>query len=418
VADVQERSGTLRMRAIGSDPGVASDGPLDLRRRRRLVDGVTSLILGLVLGRLAAPWLHRGWNRFGPGRAVLARVARGMVQVVWVLGMGALLTEVAMRVYHHYMPVFVFPSEGTNRFRGQAFAADYSFHLNSHGFKDVEFEPRKRVGTVRILGLGDSVAFGVVPYEANYLTLLEKDLAGASPPPEVINMGIPGIGPRGYLEVLVNEGLPLHADMVLLSFFLGNDFLDEEPPQPRSYLLAFVRFMFAPKPKGVPIHGSGPYRDDLPNFEPARYMEIERQRAAIFLRTSPVLDDALPGVLSRLERIKRICDGKGLELLMVLIPDEMQVSSDLQAEVAASFPGAAADFDFARVNRRLGAELHALGIPFIDLLGPFQEAGRTTRLYRPRDTHWNIAGNRLGADLIRSELMSGRVRFWKVGNAR
>lgn len=36
----------------------------------------------------------------------------------------------------------------------------------------------------------------------------------------------------------------------------------------------------------------------------------------------------------------------------------------------------------------------------LDLLGPFQEEGRTRQLYVLRDTHWNEAGNRLAADLI------------------
>jgi hypothetical protein len=33
----------------------------------------------------------------------------------------------------------------------------------------------------------------------------------------------------------------------------------------------------------------------------------------------------------------------------------------------------------------------------VDLLPAFRSAARTTRLYKPRDTHWNIAGNRLAA---------------------
>ena len=43
---------------------------------------------------------------------------------------------------------------------------------------------------------------------------------------ELINMGIPGIGPREYLAVFIHEGLQLKPDMVLLSFFIGNDFLE------------------------------------------------------------------------------------------------------------------------------------------------------------------------------------------------
>jgi len=36
----------------------------------------------------------------------------------------------------------------------------------------------------------------------------------------------------------------------------------------------------------------------------------------------------------------------------------------------------------------------------LDLLAPFQQAGKSAKLYVLRDTHWNEAGNRLAADLI------------------
>jgi hypothetical protein len=284
--------------------------------------------------------------------------------------------------------------------------------LNSHGFKDVEFEKQKRPGTVRILGLGDSFAFGVVPYQYNYLTLLEQDLGRVSPAAEVINMGIPSTGPSAYLEVLVNEGLPLNADMVLVSVFVGNDFTDEDLPPPRSYLLAFGRYLLMPKPKGVPLHGNDAYHDDGYSFEADKYLEIERLRSAIFRRSNVAFSAQADSVRSDLERMKLVCRNKGLELLVVVIPDEMQVSPELQGQVVASYPGAAADFDFAKANRRLGSDLQALGIRYLDLLGPFQEAGRTQRLYRLRDTHWNIAGNRLAADLIRDELLRGDTKFW------
>ena len=94
-----------------------------------------------------------------------------------------------------------------NRFRGKPFAPDWNFHLNSRGFNDVEFSTHKAPGTIRILGIGDSFAFGVVPYEYNYLTLVEQYLKQSGHNIELINMGIPSTGPREYLSLLVNEGL-------------------------------------------------------------------------------------------------------------------------------------------------------------------------------------------------------------------
>ena len=56
---------------------------------------------------------------------------------------------------------------------------------------------------------------------------------------ELINMGIPGIGPRNYLSLLVQEGFALDPDRVLVTFFIGNDF-DFEAPEKKSRQL-FVR---------------------------------------------------------------------------------------------------------------------------------------------------------------------------------
>jgi hypothetical protein len=43
-------------------------------------------------------------------------------------------------------------------------------------------------------------------------------------------------------------------------------------------------------------------------------------------------------------------------------------------------------------------------IRVLDLLPLFAEQGRQTRLYKPLDTHWNRAGNRLAADAVAREL--------------
>src|SRR4030095_10830935 len=131
-----------------------------------------------------------------------------------------MLGEAALRAYDFVAPLPIFYSNSYNRFRGKPFAPDWNSHLNSKGFKDVEFNTRKAAGTTRILGIGDSFAFGVVPYENNYLTLVEHYLNQSGHRVELINMGIPSTGPSDYLSLLAHEGLPLEPDRVLLSFFI------------------------------------------------------------------------------------------------------------------------------------------------------------------------------------------------------
>src|SRR5215831_13356146 len=122
------------------------------------------------------------------------------------------LAELSLRIYNFVDPLPIFYSESYNRWRGKPFAPNGPFHLNSKGFNDVEFNIKKAAGTTRILGIGDSFAFGIVPYEYNYLTLIEQNLKQSGHNVELINMGIPGIGPRDYLSLLINEGFALEPD--------------------------------------------------------------------------------------------------------------------------------------------------------------------------------------------------------------
>ena len=161
-----------------------------------------------------------------PTLTSISRIGRDVLIIALIT---IALGELTLRIYNYVDPLPIYYSDSYNRWRGKPHAPDWdSFHLNSRGFKDVEFNTRKAAGTVRILGLGDSFAFGVVPYEYNYLTLVERGLNQSRHNVELINMGIPGIGPRDYLSLLVHEGLALDPDRVLVSFFIGNDFEEVE----------------------------------------------------------------------------------------------------------------------------------------------------------------------------------------------
>ncbi|MGC2587818.1 MAG: hypothetical protein WA445_16345, partial [Pseudolabrys sp.] len=165
-------------------------------------------------------------------RKGILRVGRDVLLIVLIT---VALGEVSLRIYNSVDPLPIFYDESYNRFRGKPFAPDWNFHLNSRGFKDVEFSTRKAAGTIRILGIGDSFAFGIVPYENNYLTLVEQDLKQSGHNVELINMGIPSIGPREYLSLVVNEGFALEPDRVLLSFSIGSDFEESRKRKLISY---------------------------------------------------------------------------------------------------------------------------------------------------------------------------------------
>lgn len=337
------------------------------------------------------------------------RMLRGIARALLLILVSALFAEGALRLYARVNPVFVFYDGSYDRFRGKPHAEDYDFRLNSRGFKDLEFETPKPPGRYRILGIGDSCVFGVVPYGDHFLTLLEEKLRGVAPDLDVLNLGIPATGPNDYLALLLKEGIPLEPDLVLVHFFIGNDFLDAEWRKPTpSYLLAFLEFLvsLSRTNPGRVIHGAGVYDDERPSIESAEFLEIESARSWVFFRRAAAFPDRLGRVTASLAEMATVSRRHGAELLVVLIPDEVQVDPELQAAVIASRSLSAADMDFAQPNRALVARLDALGIASLDLLPAFQEAARERRLYVPRDTHWNRAGNRLAAELMLAALRS------------
>ncbi len=308
------------------------------------------------------------------------------------------LAEIGFRVYDWFNPSFVFYKDSYNRYRGAPGAPDWDFRLNDRGFKDLAFEP-KRDGVYRILGLGDSFAFGVVPYADNYLTRLEAMLQAQKRAVEIYNMGIPDTGPRDYLALLVREGLALEPDMVLVSLFIGNDFSDSRRRglHEYSYLASFLLYLSALNQdyEGQVIHGRKNYCDNCANLSTERYLELEAKRSFVFRRGDSEFERGFDNAMHYLARLQSLCERKGIELLVALIPDELQVNPALREQVARThFPGLPTTaWDLQQPNRRLAEAFERLGIAYLDLLPALSEPGQPP-LYRPRDSHWNIAGNR------------------------
>src|SRR5262249_47305063 len=344
----------------------------------------------------------------------ILRVGRDVLIIVLI---AVALGEVSLRIYNSIDPLPIFYSESYNRFRGKPFAPDWNFRLNSRGFKDVERSKRKAAGTIRILGIGDSFAYGVVPYEYNYLTLLEQYLKQSGHNVELINMGIPSTGPREYLSLLVNEGFALEPDRVLLSFFIGNDF--EESRRRKlisySYVASLITYVVE---RWTKFEGQSFFKgnqtftyedDNRPTFTDDAYLELELKRSTMFWRDNRAFEGDFATALSYISEIKRLCDSRNIGLTIVLIPDEMQVGKPLQRRVTAAselarawliFPQPPASFDFTLPNRLLHTRFEELNIDYIDLITEFSAHSLNERLYRPNDSHWNIAGNALAARLI------------------
>jgi hypothetical protein len=314
--------------------------------------------------------------------------------------------EIGLRIFHHFRPLPIFYDNSYNRFRIRAHMPVYGFQTNSRGFYDVERAREKAPGAYRVLGIGDSFAFGIVPHEFNFLTLLEHQIKRVRPGFEIVNMGIPGLSPREYLALLLNEGLELKPDMVLLSFFVGNDFAETAKIDRIfriSYTANIVKYLYAVGTKVGDLGGTtGPsaYNDSAPTLTEDAFLQIEGFGIPMFQKGNALFDNAVSNTMAHLRAIKQICDRFGIRLTIVMIPDEMQVNDDLLNKVASIKGLKAEQLDASLPNRILSGELTRLSIDHLDLLPAFRAETASGRLYRPNDTHWNIRGNAVAEKLI------------------
>jgi hypothetical protein len=148
-----------------------------------------------------------------------------------------LLAEVGLRVLGVSYPSFYMDdpelggrlrpgAEGPWRGEGGSWV-----RINRDGMRDREHEVRKTDGAVRIAVLGDSFAEAFpVPADKAFWAVLERELAGCSGRPiEVLNFGVSGYGTAQELILLRRRAWKYRPDIVLLTFFPGNDVRNNSP---------------------------------------------------------------------------------------------------------------------------------------------------------------------------------------------
>ena len=339
------------------------------------------------------------------------KTARIVIQTGIIIIISFFMVEITLGISHYFNPTYIFYTNSYNRYRGKPHADDYHFKLNSSGFKDKEFTEKKE-NIYRIIGIGDSITFGVVPYEYNYLTLLESHLQHDSYNIEVLNMGICAMGPKEYLSLFVSEGLKLKPNMLLLSFFIGNDFFDSVNSERKwhsySYGTSFFYYLITlwNNYEYIVVHSKKDYCDDCPNLDKKTYLETEKKRSFVFLEGNKFFVKSLNSALYYLSCINDICKKEHIEFVVVIIPDELQMDRVLQNEVIDIYYPKLnqSEWNITLPNTMLSDRLQKLGIKYIDLYSSF--SAKTERLYKPRDTHLNIAGNQLAANIIKEHIVN------------
>jgi len=318
---------------------------------------------------------------------------------------------------------------------------DVTVAINGEGLRD-RSTPMADAGG-RILGVGDSFAFGWgVEVQESFLFRAEELLR-----PEairVVKAGIPGTGPNDQLLWLQHHGESFRPGLVIVSFFVGNDFvdvqmggvakqftvrdglmarksLDEQPPSLRAALVARLKRSSLLAQKVAELLWLFERRTDPQNREHRGLNARDRWLSEFFqvhLRTPPPETmKAGTETVAILEGIRQWCAQRQIPLLLLVIPRSLQVYDwELERWQQAFRSTEALDVD--RPQRLLAEWAAQSRVPFCDLLPPFRQyvqAHPQVRLYFYPDAHLNAAGHRLAATVLADYLREHKLVLGSSG---
>lgn len=273
----------------------------------------------------------------------------------------------------------------SGRFPGADF--DVEVDANGDGLRDRTFGARPP-GTRRILGLGDSFAFGWgVENGESLFKVLERRLNESGPDRyEAVNAGIPGFGTYEELQLLRSIGLRYEPDLVAVAFYEGNDYQNNgEAPRRRLIEDGYLR----DAPRGGGLGRALVRRSVVAGLVDAAVGGFARKRhfRSDVARTKDLLAD-----------MKSLLAARRIPLLFVFIPDQ-DPEVYRRPRVLRAYDRLAVGTTPNQAREDLRAHCAARGIAYCQLSSRFEAAPESAEL-RLKDTHLNRRGHEAAADEV------------------
>jgi hypothetical protein len=310
------------------------------------------------------------------------------------------------------------------------------FVLNSHGFETPEIPYQKSPTTKRLVVLGDSQTVGYVPYPKGWVRLMEQQIINTvNPSFQAINLGIYGIGPGLEEKILNIEGRLYKPDVVLLSFFVGNDYIDDMLYKQKYEQTSHVIPLFMYQSRlfsffrnvvhiGIGIQKislsgrnvskqSGTYtgesidsnsgmltKDDFTNLE---------IRTADMLRKDSYVYSNLDYVKKAILSIKSQTENLGAKFIVLIIPDQIQLNPQLLSEIQGKKKEPKELYDVELPQKIIKDFFDSNYIRYVDILPSWINIADSSGYFLSQNQHLNAQGNQAIADIITpviSELFS------------
>lgn len=309
---------------------------------------------------------------------------------------------------------------------------DVTIALNREGLRDRAEPVPDRNG--RIVALGDSMQFGWgVELPQTYLYIVEEGLVSDSV--RVVKAGMPGVGTSDEAQWLQAHGDQYSPRMVIVSFFVGNDFVDCQ--------MGGVLGQFTVR-DGLMVkrpHDKDDYSRLRETTEWIKRTSLLAQQGAQLVwilerSVTSAQNRNVPGLTAQnrwlweffkihlrelppetkqgidlaqraLDEIHGWAQRRGIPVLLLVIPRSFQIFEWDLAKWRAAYRLTDDQLDLDRPQRVLREWASAHSVSLLDLLPGFRKYHRThpdELLYYHPDSHLNANGHRVAATLLLEHL--------------
>ena len=294
--------------------------------------------------------------------------------------------------------------------------------INSYGYWEREFDFEKDDGEYRIIILGDSQAVSLyIPMEQRFDRIVEKKLNELNNGLKytTYNLGVQGYSTDQEFFTLINDGVKLDPDLVILLFHT-NDIRDNYINTSNINKLYFGEDLELIDNTEIGaaqkiIEGIKSFLRN--NFQSYKFFGIRINKVIELFRQSPSggyewydknpdnetlkAEEITHKIIKKMDKYSK---SAGFELLVVfrdLVPNEVRLGQTESSKYAAGrMKGREMDFD--RALNGLREFLDREEISYLDMRGKFNEHYETngSSLTYNYDPHWNSEAHRIAADAI------------------
>jgi hypothetical protein len=371
-------------------------------------------------------------------RSVLKRAAARLGLLAGTLVLLTLVLEVATRLLTDTSPPLkendsVLGHRYIRSFDGMVFVPEAGrkvrLRFNSVGFRGRDWSLEKPPGVRRIAIFGDSMVSGLEMDEPDILaSQLERLLNQAQSRVrwEVLNFGLSGASPADQLVLYRELAARYQPDIVLGSYFCGNDLTDSTPQlsnNPRNYF----ELDDSGRLYQLPTSAVRKRFSDLLNRYSRFYVwqkeatrglryRVQKQTAtassiaewaAFYTGEEPELEHAWKVGAAVVREFARQAESNGSQFVLLVIPSAKQIYRDHFLEIIEASGRPAEQFDQDLPDKRLAAicrEAKISSIPLTEALRAAAPSGSVQVekewLFNNGRLHWNKQGNHVAAEAI------------------